>query len=149
MAKNGKKISITDPNMTRFSLTMDQALDFILQSVFLGKGSEVFIPKLCAYSITDLKNAVSELIQETGEKYISIRPGEKLHETLINSDETRYVWEFKDRYILFNPLKSESEIKKEYPGIKKAKFSNSYSSNYVEKIPKKDLKNIIRSLQLL
>ena len=149
MAKNGKKISITDPNMTRFSLTMDQALDFILQSVFLGKGSEVFVPKLCAYSIMDLKNAVSELIQETGEKCISIRPGEKLHETLINSDEIRYVWEFKDRYILFNPLKSESEIKKEYPGIKKAKFSNSYSSNYVEKIPKKDLKNIIRSLQLL
>ena len=108
--QNGEKISITDLNMTRFSLTMDEALDFILESVFLGKGSEVFVPKLCAYSITDLKNAVSELIQETGEKYISIRPGEKLHETLINSDETRYVWEFKDRYILFNPLKSESEF---------------------------------------
>ena len=133
MAKNGEKISITDPNMTRFSLTMDEALDFILESVFLGKGSEVFVPKLYAYSITDLKNAVSELIQETGEKYISIRPGEKLHETLINSDETRYVWEFQDKYILFNPLKSESEIKKEYPGIKKVKFSNSYSSKLCRK----------------
>ena len=144
IAKSGKKIPITDPNMTRFSLTMDEALDFILESTFLGNGSEVFIPKLYAYSIMDLKNAISELINKTGEKFTSIRPGEKLHETLINFDETRYVWEFKNKYILFNPLKSESEIQKEYPGIKRAKFSNSYSSDNVRKINKNNLKQIIK-----
>jgi len=149
MAKDGKKIPITDPNMTRFSLTMDEALDFILQSTFLGKGSEVFIPKLRAYSIIDLKNAIAELLTNTGEKHISIRPGEKLCETLINYDETRYTWELKDKYILFNPMKSESEIKKLYPGIKKANFSNSYSSDHVEKITVKELKNIFQKSGML
>ena len=145
MSKNGKKIPITDPKMTRFSLTMDEALNFILESTFLGNGSEVFIPKLRAYSIMDLKNTVSELIKKTGEKRIPIRPGEKLHETLINSNEIRYAWEFKDKYVLFSPLKPESEIKKEYPGIKKIKFSNSYSSNSVEKISKEEMKKIVKS----
>ena len=73
-------------------------------------GGELFIPKIPSYRILDVAEAIdSELKHEI----IGIRPGEKLHETLINSDEIRYVWDFKDRYILFNPLKSESEIKKE------------------------------------
>ncbi|MDC0451477.1 polysaccharide biosynthesis protein [Nitrosopumilus sp.] len=148
MAKNGQKISITDNNMTRFSLTMDEALDFILDSTFIGKGSEVFIPKLRSYSIIDLKNAVTKIFTNPGEKQISIRPGEKLHETLINFDETRYTWEFKDKYVLFNPLTSDLEIKKNYPGIKKAKFSESYSSNMVKKIPQNELKEIIKSKYL-
>ena len=148
-SKNGKKIPITDPNMTRFSLTMNEALDFIFESTFLGKGSEVFIPKLKSYSIMDMKNTVSELVQDTGYKIISIRPGEKLHETLINYDETRYTWELNDKYIIFNPLKSESEIKKQYPGIKKAKFLNSYSSDCVKKISKVQLKETIKQIDLI
>ena len=76
-----QKITITDPNMTRFSLTMSETLDFILESTFLGKSSEVFVPKLRAYSIMDLKDALVELVGETQEEIISIRPGEKLHET--------------------------------------------------------------------
>ena len=148
MAKNGQKISITDNKTTRFSLTMDEALNFILDSTFIGKGTEVFIPKLRAYSIIDLKNAVTKIFTDPGEKQIAIRPGEKLHETLINFDETRHTWEFKNKYVLFNPLISESEIKKNYPGIKKAKFSESYSSNMVKKIPQNELKEIIKSKYL-
>ena len=53
--KKKQKITITDPNMTRFSLTMDEALDFILKSTSIGKGTEVFVPKLKAYSINGLK----------------------------------------------------------------------------------------------
>jgi len=145
-SKNGKKIPITDPKMTRFSLTMDEALDFILESTFLGKGSEVFIPKLKAYSIMDLKDVVSELVGDTGHTIISIRPGEKLHETLINHDEIRYTWELDNKYVIFNPLKSESEIKKIYPKIKKSNFSNTYSSDIVKKITIRELKEIIKKI---
>ena len=56
-----QKITITEPNMTRFSLTMNEALDFIIESAFLGKSSEVFVPKLKAYSIMDLKDALTEI----------------------------------------------------------------------------------------
>jgi UDP-N-acetylglucosamine 4,6-dehydratase/UDP-glucose 4-epimerase len=146
LAKNGEKITITDPNMTRFSLTMDEALNFILTSTFSSRGSEVFIPKLRAYSIIDLKKAVTELTQDPGEIVTSIRPGEKLHETLINSDEIPYTWEFENNYVIFNPLKTESQIKSYYPGIKKTELSNSYSSNSVDKISVDELKKIISTV---
>ena len=148
LSKNKQKITITDANMTRFSLTMDEALDFILESTFRGNGSEVFVPKLKSYSIMDLKNSVSELVNPTPHTITSIRPGEKLHETLINYDEARYTWDFNNTYIIFNPLKSESQIKKQYPGIKKVKFSESYSSNMVKKISQNELSEIIKTKYL-
>ena len=144
-----QKITITDPNMTRFSLTMSETLDFILESTFLGKSSEVFVPKLRAYSIMDLKDALIELIGEAQEEVISIRPGEKLHETLINADELRYTWEFDNKYIIFSPFREINEIKAGYPGIKKLEMSDSYSSNLVEKISKNELKKIIEESGLL
>jgi len=57
-----EKITITDPTMTRFSITMDEALDFILESTSMVKGSEIFVPKLHAYTITDLRDALFDLI---------------------------------------------------------------------------------------
>ena len=147
--KKKQKITITDPNMTRFSLTMDEALDFILKSTSIGKGTEVFVPKLKAYSINGLKESLFELLENTGEKIISLRPGEKMHETLLNSDELRYVWELDDKYVLFNSAKQEDEIENSYPKIKKLEFSNAYSSNTVEKLTKDELNKIILKSKLL
>jgi UDP-N-acetylglucosamine 4,6-dehydratase/UDP-glucose 4-epimerase len=141
--KAGEKVTITDPNMTRFSMTMDEALDFILESASIGRGSEVFIPKLEAYSVNDLKNALFELLGNTGEKIISLRPGEKMHEAFINFDEIRYAWEYKNKYVLFNSSKKEEEIKKEYPTIKRIDISEEYSSDMVGKISSEKLKDII------
>tara|TARA_B110000438_G_scaffold112476_1_gene110375 strand:- start:82 stop:1077 length:996 start_codon:yes stop_codon:yes gene_type:complete len=141
--KAKEKITITDSNMTRFSMTMDEALDFILESATIGKGSEVFIPKLKAYSVNDLKNSLFELLEDTGEEIISLRPGEKMHEAFINTDEIRYAWELDNKYVLFNSSKSDDEIKREYPNIKRIKIPEEYSSNKVEKISSDDLKKII------
>jgi UDP-N-acetylglucosamine 4,6-dehydratase/UDP-glucose 4-epimerase len=150
--KTNKPVTITDPKMTRFSITMDEALDFILNATKVGKGSEVFIPKLRAYNIADVKNALTELLSDTGEKIIGIRTGEKLHETLINEDEIRYSWEFKNMYMIANPLYSlftDKNIKESYQGIKKIEDIQKYSSNVVEKIPVKNLKTIIKNAGLL
>ena len=147
-----KPATITDPKMTRFSITMNEALDFIFNATKIGKGSEVFVPKLRAYNIIDVKNALTELLSDTGEKIIGIRMGEKLHETLINEDEMRYGWEFKNMYMIANPLYSlfsDKNIKKSYQGIKKIEDIQTYSSDAVEKIPIKDLKTIIKNAGLL
>ena len=74
--KNKEKITITDPNMTRFSISMDKALDFILHATEIAKGSEIFIPKLRAYSIDNLKEALFELLGKTNEEIIEnvLRP---------------------------------------------------------------------------
>ncbi len=147
--KNKGKVSITDPQMTRFSIMMDEALDFILSAATLGKGSEIFVPKISAYTIMDLKNALSELLGDSEHQITGIRSGEKLHEILINQDEMRYTWEFNENYVIFNPMQSESEIKAKYPGIKKVKHVPEFSSNIAEKIPVSKLKELISASGLL
>ena len=136
-----KKISITDTRMTRFSITMDEALDFIFHATKLGVGSEIFVPKLRAYSLADVKEALFEMLENTGEENIGIRPGEKLHETLINSEEIRYSWEIDNMYMISNP-----EIMKTYPKAEKIKNMKMYSSDSVDKIPKDELKQLIKNL---
>ncbi|MFN3655144.1 MAG: SDR family NAD(P)-dependent oxidoreductase [Candidatus Nitrosotenuis sp.] len=141
--KNKEKLTLTDPRMTRFSITMDEALDFILESTELGAGSEIFIPKLRAYSITDLKDALFELFGKTKEEYIGIRSGEKLHESLINLDEISYTYEIDDKYVIVDPF-NPKKIKRAYEKkMKKVEMTTSYSSDKVEKISKTELKAII------
>ena len=67
--KNKEKITITDKQMTRFSITMSEALDFILKSAEYGQGSEIFVPKIRAYTISDIKNALTEILEDYGEGY--------------------------------------------------------------------------------
>ncbi len=147
--KQKMELTITDPNMTRFSITMDEALDFILTASELGQGSEIFIPKLRAYSILDVKNALQEEIGNFGEKTIGIRPGEKLHETLINKEEIRYSWEYENLYIITPPHYSTfhpNSINESYKNIKKLEGMNEYSSDIVPKIPINELQNIFKNL---
>ncbi len=152
LLKNKSKITITDPEMTRFSITMDEALDFILKATELGKGSEIFIPKLKSYRIKDIKNALTELIGDYGVDVVGIRPGEKLHETLINKEEMRYAWEFGDLYMLTSPLYPmfhPNVINHTYDGIKEITNMESYSSDNVEKISKDELKDTFQKLNLI
>ena len=146
--KANKQVTITDPKMTRFSITMNEALDLILNAITSAKGSEIFVPKLRAYNIIDVKNALTELISNTGEEITGIRIGEKLHETLINEDEIRYSWEFENMYMITSPLYTlfnDKNIKESYQGIKKIEDVQKYSSDSVEKISVKELKTIIKN----
>jgi len=144
--KSKKKITITDPNMTRFSITMDEALDFIVNALTSGKGSEIFVPKLKSYSISNVKDALFELLGKYDEEVIGIRPGEKLHETLINSDEIKYCWDYNGMYMLTNPLYplfNDNVITNSYEGIKKLENVDAYTSDKVEKISNNELKEMI------
>ncbi|MBI5859969.1 MAG: SDR family NAD(P)-dependent oxidoreductase, partial [Nitrosarchaeum sp.] len=138
--KSKKKITITDPSMTRYSLTMEEALDFVVNATQISKGGEIFVPKLLkAYSITDLKLALIELLGAADEEIISPRPGEKMHEALISEDEMRYTWEFNDNYVIFNADRKEEDIRKWYPNIKKADSAKPYSSDLAEKMSVKEI----------
>ena len=147
--KANEKITITDPDMTRFSITMDEALDFILDSTMSGKGSEVFVPKLRAYKIDDVKVALQELISNTGEEKIPVRQGEKFHETLINTDEMRTALESESKYMILQREISDQEINEQYPGFRRITLTKPYSSNTVEKIPINELKDILSKSSLL
>lgn len=141
--KRKQRITITEPNMTRFSITMGDALDFVLESTVKGKGSEVFVPKLRAYSIMDLKDALSEIFKYDDFEIVGIRPGEKMNEILINEDEMKFTLDIGKNYLITNPLMHETF---------KERFSEAiipnlkiYASNMVEKIHKNELKEIIKS----
>ncbi len=84
LAADGKRLPITDPRMTRFSISMDKAIDLVIAAV-KGPPETIWIPKLPSYRITDVAQAVSNLEPI----YMGIRPGEKIHETLISEAESR------------------------------------------------------------
>ena len=129
---------------------MDEALDFILNSTINGKGSEIFVPKLKAYSIIDVAEALKELFGNFGEEKIPIRLGEKMHETLINIDEIRSTIENKNTYAILNKAFIDEEyIKSKYPDMKKVEEMKQYSSDLAEKISKNELKNLIQNSGLL
>lgn len=90
-------ITVTDPQMTRFWITLDQGVRFVIRSIEQMCGGEIFVPKIPSMRITDLVNAIAPdcRVQLTG-----IRPGEKLHEALLSDHEAGHALEFDDMYIV-------------------------------------------------
>ncbi len=94
--KNGK-LTITDDRMTRFWLTLEQGVRFVIRCTGEMLGGEVFIPKIPSMKIVDLAGAIAP---EAELEIIGIRPGEKLHEVLIHEDEARSAVELKDMFVV-------------------------------------------------
>ena len=152
LIKKNKAVTITDPKMTRFTITMNEALDFILNATKIGQGSEIFIPKMKAYDMSTLVKTLSELFGEVKQEIIGIREGEKLHEVLINEDEIRYAWNTNNMYMLTNPhyeLFNDQNLLEIYNDITKVENLDAYRSDVAEKITTKELKEKIKASDLL
>ena len=90
-------IPITDPRMTRFWITLDQGVDFVLQSLDRMRGGEIFVPRIPSMTVTEVAKVVAP---ECRTEVIGIRPGEKLHEALIVQDDAIHTAEFDDHYAI-------------------------------------------------
>jgi UDP-N-acetylglucosamine 4,6-dehydratase/UDP-glucose 4-epimerase len=146
--KSGKKVTITDPTMTRFNITMNEALDLILRAIKNGRGGEVFIPKLKAYRVGDMKDAIIESLKSKAEtEIISIRPGEKIHESLINNDELRNTYENNEDYVVID--KQLQSLGFNESQFKKTILSHQYSSDKVGLLSVDELKEILVKENLL
>jgi UDP-N-acetylglucosamine 4,6-dehydratase/5-epimerase len=97
LARGMTEFPITDARMTRFWITLDQGVSFVLSSMDVTRGGEIFIPKIPSMTITDLLEAMAP---GATSKVIGIRPGEKLHEVMISSDDARYTVDLGDRYAI-------------------------------------------------
>ena len=97
LAAEGKPLPVTDRRMTRFWITMDQAMDLVIHCHNVMKGREIFVPKIPSIRITDLAEAIAgaPFWIET-----RIRPGEKIHECLITEDESRNLADLGEWYII-------------------------------------------------
>ena len=146
--KNNQNVTVTDPTMTRFNITMDKALDLILRAIENGKGGEIFIPKLKAYKVGDIKDAIIQLFNKNTEtEIIKVRPGEKYHESLISENEIRNSFETDMDYILYEHEYQHRSINNfEY---EPSKLTDRYSSDKVELLSIDELKNILINENLI
>ncbi len=90
-------VPVTDRRMTRFWITLEQGANFVLRSLELMKGGEIFVPKIPSTGIMDLVKAIAP---DCKVEFIGIRPGEKLHEVLISEDDGRLTLEYKDYFVI-------------------------------------------------
>lgn len=97
--KETGKIPITDERMTRFWITLDQGVQFVLDNLERMYGGEIFVPKIPSMKVKDLANAIAP---ECEIEIVGIRPGEKLHEAMIMEDDARHTKEF-DAYYVIQP----------------------------------------------
>lgn len=118
---NLDKFTITDKSMTRFNLSLNEGVNFVIDSFRRMWGAEIFIPKIPSFKIIDLARALDS---KKKIKYIGIRPGEKLHEVLFGEDESHLVYEFKTYYVLA-------------PSILRKKLTKTYSKNRLDEAGKK------------
>jgi len=91
------QVTLTDDRMTRFWISLDQGVRFVIRCIEQMDGGEVFVPKIPSMKMTDLAKAIAP---EAEIKVIGIRPGEKLHEVLISEDEARTTVELDDMYVV-------------------------------------------------
>ena len=95
--RGANELPITDPRMTRFLITLEEGVDFVLSSLDRMHGGEVFVPKIASMKITDIAAVMAPGLAT---KVIGIRPGEKLHEMMISADDARNTVDLGDRYAI-------------------------------------------------
>jgi FlaA1/EpsC-like NDP-sugar epimerase len=115
---------ITDKRMTRFNITLREAINFVLESLKMMRGGEIFVPKIPSFRVTDLAKALDS---NKKIKIIGMRPGEKLHEEMVSIGESINTIEFKNSYIICP--QSENIIWNKNLHLKNKKGSKSFTEN--------------------
>ena len=158
IAKGGP-ITLTDPNMTRFIMTLPQAVGLVMESVALARGGEVFVTKMPVCRIPDLAEVmIEELAPLHGHNpkdikidMIGSKPGEKLYEELINEEEIRRTVELEKYYAVkpaFGP--NNREISYDYPGLLTTSApSHPYNSSNAPVMSKEELRSYLLDNNLL
>jgi len=148
--KSKGEFPVTDKRMTRFNITLDEGVDFVLKCLKIMRGGELFVPKIPSFKIIDL---VKSLHNKPKIKIVGIRPGEKIHEEMITSSDSLNTLEFKDFFIilpstLYLDKKKKNLLTKVYKGSKFVKDEFNYSSKTNPKFLKiADLKKVLQKLE--
>lgn len=132
-------VSITDKRMTRFWITLEQGVDFVLQSIENMEGGEIFIPKIPSMKIVDLAKAICP---DCTQKIVGIRAGEKMHETLVPKDEGIHTYEYDDKFITYPYVANHKGGKKNGKTLG-PEFDGYRSNNNTEWISSEQLASMI------
>lgn len=154
----GGPVTITDEGMSRFIMTLEQAVGLVVSSAFLAHGGEVFVTKMPVLNIKDLAEVmIEELAPRHGFKpgdvtleIVGARPGEKLYEELLNDEETRRTVETEDFFIVLPALKPHYEaVQYAYLGMLENRVDRPYNSALVDAMSKEEVRAYLRRNRLL
>lgn len=138
--KNKGSITITDEKMTRFWITLEQGVRFVIDIIETMSGGEIFVPKIPSMKIMDLAEVIAP---DSKIRIIGAKPGEKKHEALINEDESKNTYEFKNMYVI-RPINLFREPKnKLWKTGKKMKLSSYTSNENILWLTKKQLRKMV------
>jgi len=137
-------ITLTDDRMTRFWITLEAGARFSINSINKMKGGEIFVPKIPSMSLLDLANVIAPKAKK---EVIGIRPGEKLHETLLTEDEARHSKEFDNYYVIESEQELPYESKRKLIGSKPLFDGFKYTSDTnSQQLTKKEILKITKRL---
>jgi UDP-N-acetylglucosamine 4,6-dehydratase (inverting) len=138
--KEKGEITITDERMTRFWVTLEGGIRFVIKCIETMKGGEIFIPKIPSMKIVDLAEVIAPGVRK---KTTGIRPGEKLHEILLTQEESRHTREFEDHFVIEPeyPFWDDNNFKKEKKLPEGFSYVSNSNSNW---ITKEQMKNILK-----
>ncbi len=122
-----KYLNITDKRMTRFNISIEEGVNFVIFSLKNMWGGELFVPKLYSFKITDLAKAVAPKVEQ---KIIGIRPGEKIHEEMITVSDSLKTVEFKKYYVILPDKKFVNWSTKKYLSKNKSDIGKYVSENF-------------------
>jgi UDP-glucose 4-epimerase len=146
--KKGQPLTITDPNLTRFMMSLDNAVDLVLFAFQNAKGGELFIQKAPASTIQDLAEAIRELFESSGEvRCIGTRHGEKLYESLLTREEMANAADLGDYYMV--PLDSRDLNYANYfqKGEENVSKGEDYTSHNTRRLSRDEVKKLLLSLE--
>jgi FlaA1/EpsC-like NDP-sugar epimerase len=156
--RNGGPVTLTDPRMTRFIMSIQEAVRLVIDSAYMARGGEVFVTKMPIIRITDLAEV---MIQELAPVYghtvkninidiIGFKPGEKLYEELMNKEETRRAWELQRYFVVLPAFTSlYRNIPYEYSDIVSEQVTKAYNSESEKPFSKKQLAKFLKENNLL
>ena len=140
-----EKLPVTDLSMTRFSISMEEAIKLVVNAIRKSTGGEIYIPKLPSYSLKNLLEAIRPV---KGFEIIGKRQGEKLHEELINYEESEDIYNFKNYYVLYSGLNAaRSQVFASKNKKFKIKKQFSYNSEKNKRLSVTELKKIISTFR--
>ncbi len=156
--RDGGPVTLTDERMTRFIMTLEEAVRLVMDSTFLARGGEVFVTKMPVVRIADLAEVMIEELapshgfsrEQIEIKTIGSKAGEKLYEELVNEEETRRSLELDDYFVVLPAFRSpEEEIDYSYPGMSDVGVNTPYNSSLMDPLSKEELRKFLRRHGLL
>lgn len=144
--QNKNVIPITDSRMTRFWITLDDAVDLVIKAIEEAKGGELYVRKCPSFKVTDLARAMKE---DCEFEDVGIRPGEKLHEVMVTEEDSRTTYEYNDHYIIYPDL-DWWENRNNKSGGKKVEDRFRYSSdNNKQWLPVEEIRKLLEKIDIV